>query len=187
MGMMTLFNIFILLVTLIYVKSLCNREGLRNSIKDFYHHTKMAADISTFHKTEYMNQCFDKSGLFSRKSTFRRHYFGEKRCNLSSEKSNHTNNQAICPWYYDITFDKNRLPAVMLDARCRCPRILKMATQLTECKNGGNIAGDVCTCERLKVTFPVLRRWNPSSKWEAVKEDIGVACICKKPIDNNYN
>lgn len=184
---MPLSNIFILLATLIYVESLCNREGLRNSIKDFYHYTKMAADISTFHKTEYMNQCFDKSRLFSRKSTFRRHYFGEKMCKLSSEKSNHTNNQAICPWYYDITFDKNRLPAVMLDARCRCSRIRKMATQLTECKNGGNTAGDVCTCERLKVTFPVLRRWNPSSKWEAVKEDIGVACICKKPIDNNDN
>jgi hypothetical protein len=72
----------------------------------------MAADISTFHKTEYMNQCFDKSRIFSRKSTFRRHYFGEKGCKLSSEKSNQANQSLLFLLNATCLAEKQQIPVL---------------------------------------------------------------------------
>lgn len=133
----------------------------------------MAFDLATYSRTGYDSECIDNEESYE-KSTLRSRYFGENRCNRTlKSKLRHVNENALCPWYYDVTYDANRNPSVMLDAKCRCPRQKKTYEK------------SLYNCERLTIAFPVLRRHKKTSiKWKAVKENIGIACVCKKPISN---
>lgn len=166
--------ILILLSIFILANAKKRCANVNYSIKKFHRYTQMASDLTTYTENNFVSSrsCFD-SGKNYNKSIFRSHYYGEKRCDVvSKEDSSHVSSSTICPWYYDITFDRNRNPAIMLDAKCRCLRKEKILKD-----------DDLCNCERLKIAYPVLRRRDSTSnEWKPVKESIGVGCVCKRPI-----
>lgn len=145
---------------------------IRNTIEDFHDSTQMTTDLShIFNQQNTRNHCFKSNKRFI-KSSYDIHYLGEKICNdintTMVSKLNHE--RAICPWYYDISYDLDRKPSIMLNVKCRCP-------------NKSHFNG-TCFCEQMKMAIPVLRRLNRNSKWEATLETIGVSCICMLPISS---
>lgn len=123
-----------------------------------------------FIESSYHQNCFDRY-IEKPRSIKTIGLFGERKChrptlNVQSEnKFDMLIDSVLCPWYYDLTYDVNRRPRMIPQARCRC----------TKCKGLSNKY-----CQEFGLEQTVVRRANTGSesKWIPTLEWLYVACLC---------
>lgn len=80
--------------------------------------------------------------------------------------------RSLCPWFYDITYDSNRYPVELVEARC-CN---------TNCFSAPNLPSPTY-CDRIKYTVPVLYKNGQTAPdgtclYERKMETLAVGCAC---------
>ena len=98
-----------------------------------------------------------------------------------NSKSRNSMEASTCPWYLELTYDINRYPMYLANARCRCDHCVGMETF---------VMGDAETkCKELIVKVKVIRREvtsagtprcdsNGTAVYTDTWADIAVGCTC---------
>lgn len=164
--------LFILQIAFVSAKRRANCRNINDAIAVFHDQTRMSTDLTyILNLNASEERCFYKPTHFN-ESPYRLHYLGETECRKETGEmtSDRDYDRGVCPWYYDMTYDPNRKPSIMLDAKCRCP--------------GDSRLNNTCFCERMQMAVPVLKRENRKKRWQATVEQVGVSCMCKIPISS---
>ena len=107
---------------------------------------------------------------------------GHRYCpTIVNSKSRNNMESSTCPWYLELTYDINRYPMYLANARCRCEHCVGM---------GIYVMGDAETkCKEIIVKVKVIRRKetpegmplcneNGTAVYTDTWEDIAVGCTC---------
>lgn len=94
-------------------------------------------------------------------------------CPEQTEKSGHVSGRSLCPWFVDMNRQRDRIPYLIPQARCKCHRCLNVAVESS--------LERYTRCEYHYHHMQVLRRLSCKNGFYVYKihsEAIPVACIC---------
>lgn len=94
-------------------------------------------------------------------------------CPEQTEKSGHVSGRSLCPWFVDMNRQRDRIPYLIPQARCKCHRCLNVAVESS--------LERYTRCEYHYHHMQVLRRLTCKNGFYVYKihsEAIPVACIC---------